>query len=184
MKTEYFKEDKRIFFSISLHQPDSFKYLDGEATKPMCNDYPRSVYSEYCSIKIQRNVSRKDIMNDDDRNQLRQLAGQMLWASSQTRPDMAFEDCMIFNTGKSSSIKRIVKAKKVITTLKIRSLQLTFNPTNVAKKIEILSYSDATHASLDQGASHGTRLIAIKAKDGVNPTCCQSNKLDRFNRNQ
>ena len=45
---------------------------------------------------------------------------------------------------------------------KSRTLQLTFGSIDDTKKIEILSYSDATRASLDHGASQGTHLIAIK----------------------
>ena len=99
-------------------------------------------------VKIERNVSRNVIMNRDYGKQLRQLAGQMLWVSSQTRPDMAFEGCMMCNSGKSSGTKRLVKANKVITTMKFRRLQLTFSATDVAKKIEIPSCRDATHAKL------------------------------------
>ena len=72
----------------------------------------------------------------------------MLWVSSQTRPDMAFEGCMMCNSGKSSGKKRLVKANKVITTMKFRRWQLTFSATDVAKKIEIPSCRDATHAKL------------------------------------
>ena len=171
-------------FSISLHQTDSFRYL-GLIVKQenKCVTITQDLYIQTITpINIKRNFIRNDVMDVDERRYLKQLAGQMLWVSSQTRPDMAFEVCIMCNTGKSPTMKKILEANKAVSKMKSRNLQLRFGAIEDVKKIEILSYTDATHASLDQGASQGAHLIVLRAKDGLNPICWQSKKLDRITR--
>ena len=46
-------------------------------------------------------------------------------------------------------------------------------------KIEIIVYSDATHASLPDGASQGAYVVFCKGKGKVAPILWQSKKLKR-----
>ena len=74
------------------------------------------------------------------------------------------------------------EANKAISRMKSRSLQVIFSAIDDIKKIKILSYKDATHASLDEGASQGAHLVAMKTKDGLNLICWQSKKLGQITR--
>ena len=156
----------RIFYKREKNQLSSdiiFQIIEfgSEAKEPTKKYYLRSVYSEYCSYKIKQNCNCNEFKNSDDQKQLRYSAGQMLWVSSKTQPDMTFEVYMICNTVKIPTMK-MVEANKAITKVKSRTLQLTFGAIDDAKKMEVFSYSNATHASLDHGASQGAHIIHIK----------------------
>ena len=41
---------------------------------------------------------------EDEVSKLRSISGQLLWATSQTRPDVAFEGCQVGNYGKHPTV--------------------------------------------------------------------------------
>lgn len=57
-----------------------------------------------------------------DQKQPREFAGKLLRVSSNTRPVMAFEVCMMHNTFKSPTMKKMVETNKAITMNKSRTL--------------------------------------------------------------
>ena len=52
-------------------------------------------------------------LNTEEMGELRLLCGQVLWATSQTRLDEAFEGCQINNAGESATKKHILDANRL-----------------------------------------------------------------------
>ena len=133
-------------------------------------------------IKLSQIRSSKDNaeLNSDERSELRRLSGQMLWVSSQTRPDLSYETCMMSNVGKHPTIKKVVSANKALRQLKSKDVSLKFSNLGDPKRLVVTSYSDATYASLPDGSSQGGVITFVEGSNGkVAPICWNSKKLTR-----
>ena len=119
-------------------------------------------------------------LNSDERSDLKRLSGQMLWASTQTRPDVSFETCVMSNMGKHPTVKKLHEANKALTKLKSRVVNMKFPHLGKLNELKVISYSDATYASLADGSSQGGVITFVTGGNGkVAPICWKSKKLSR-----
>ena len=63
-------------------------------------------------IEISKDRSLDSELTNDEKAQLKRLSGKMIWAASQTRPDISYETCVMSNTGKRPTAKMIKEANK------------------------------------------------------------------------
>jgi hypothetical protein len=104
----------------------------------------------------------------------------MIWAASQTRPDVTYETCVMSNQGQHPTVKMIRDANKAVTKLKKRSVSINFKNLGNPKRLNLKVYSDATHASLNDGSSQGGFIVFLEGPNGKNvPLSWQSKKLQR-----
>ena len=104
----------------------------------------------------------------------------MIWAASQTRPDVAFETCQMANTGKTPTVRMIIEANRAVSKLKKSNVSLTFKKLGSPKDLSVEVYTDATHASLSDGSSQGGFVIFLKGKSGQTvPMSWRSRKIQR-----
>ena len=115
----------------------------------------------------------------DEIKLLRSLCGQLLWATSQTRPDAAFEACIASNYGKNPTVKSLLLANKCARKLKGVSSSLVFPNLGNHRKLEVHVYADAAHANLPSGASQGGILVFLVGGGYSAPVLWQSKKLNR-----
>ena len=73
----------------------------------------------------------------------------------------------------------MLDANKAVQKLKSQSLSLKLCGIDLSNEIEVDCYTDATHASLEDGSSQGAYLVGIKGKKGLIPVSWQSKKLNR-----
>ena len=119
-------------------------------------------------------------LTEEERSQLKSLSGQMLWVSTQTRPDMAFETCAMSNAGKKATIQAILDANKAVRKMKNTNyVKLKFPDLGQMAKAKIVVHADATYASLPDGSSQGAYLVFLEGKGQVAPVLWQSKKLKR-----
>ena len=171
-------------FKVGTHDTDAFKYLGLEINQ---DDYgihlnQNSYIESIQQIKINRcrASSPNANLNDVELHDLKRLAGQMNWVSTQTRPDLSYEVCVMCNTGKAPTIKLIKDANRALKKLKNTSLELTFPVLGDTKSFSIIAFSDATYASLSDGSSQGAFIVFILGADGlIAPVLWQSKKLER-----
>ena len=105
----------------------------------------------------------------------------MVWVSSYTRPDLSFETCVMSNMGKHPTVKMVNEANKAVKKLKSKSVSISFPNLGKPEDIEIQVYSDATHASLSDGASQGGFIIILMGGNGKSvPVSWQSKRLHRI----
>ena len=124
-------------------------------------------------------------LSNDEVSELRSISGQLLWATSQTKQDVAFEGCQVGNYGKHSTVRNILEANKAIRELQSRQLSISFPDLGKAEDLRVLCYSDATHASLPNGASQGAYIVFLLGKNNmVAPIVWQSKKICRVTKSQ
>ena len=77
-------------------------------------------------MKRNRGYKKADELNEEEKAELKRLIGQMMWVTSQTRPDLSFETCIMSNAGKHPKMMTIHEANKTVRKLKSKSLQFYF----------------------------------------------------------
>ena len=164
----WYNEDKTLRGIIASHVEEEVKISQ--------NDYISNIET----IEISRERTLESELTEDERSQLKSLSGQMIWAASQTRPDVSYETCVMSNTGKHPTVKMIKDANKAVAKLKGRNVSINFKNLGKPKQLKIKVYMDATHNSLPDGASQGGFVVFLEGKDGkVVPMSWQSKKLHR-----
>ena len=108
------------------------------------------------------------------------MSGQLLWATSQTRPDAAFYSCHISNYGTNATVKSLIEANKTIKKLKNDKVKLSFPGLGQANNMRIVSYGDGSHASLPSGGSQGGNIVFLTGNDRAAPVVWRSKKLERI----
>ena len=120
-----------------------------------------------------------DAFSENEVQLLRSLSGQLLWVTSQTRPDVAYDSCFAGNVGKDPKKRILLDANKAIKKLKNQELQLLFQNLGNPEFWEIIVFCDASHASYPSGASQGGYLVFLKAGNKAAPIMWQSKRLHR-----
>ena len=160
---EYVIKELKNTFQISAHASGSFKYLGLEVMQTAKgvrisqDSYIPNI--EPIELSQSRASQKSNELKKEEKAELKRLSGQMMWVTSQTRPDLGFETCVMSNTGKHPNIKMIHEANKAVTKLKSKNLSLNFPNLGDPNKLKVIAYSDATYASLEGGSSQGGLVI-------------------------
>ena len=172
-------------FNISAEAEGSCKYiglniLQGRnAITIDQNTYITSL--EEIPLSKDRTKQKNDTLTKVERSQLRSLSGQMLWVTTQSRPDFAYEACRMSNVGKNPTVKLIVEANKAVKHLKttVSDVKLAFPCLGDPSDFSLIAFSDASHNSLPGNASQGAYIIFVSGNGKVAPLIWQSRKLCR-----
>ena len=120
-------------------------------------------------------------LSTKEAKQLKSLAGQLMWISSHTRPDLAYDVCDISTSVKGATQNDAFKANKTIRKLRAENIKLVYGDIGNIRDAEIICYSDASHANLKGSASQGGYLIFLRGLNGNHSTICwRSKKLKRI----
>ena len=146
-------------FKISSQAQGSFKYtglnvvqdLDGIQIDQ--NNYVKNLQA--IKLTTEQIKMRDELLSETDKASLRSLSDQILWTSTQTRPDVAYDACVVGNYGKSPTVRNIIMANKAVKKLKDNDVHLIFPNIGQPHKWKIRTYGDAAHANLPSGASQG-----------------------------
>eukprot|EP00794_Sanderia_malayensis_P021305 gene21305-23382_t len=160
--TEVMKE-----FKISKKEQGAFKYIGlniEQTDKAIFVDQMEYVKSlKEIDISAERKNMINDALDETEKKQLRSLCGQLLWVTSQTRPDVSFQGCMLSNYGKNATVKSLVEANKAIRVLKSQDIKLIFSGLGQPEQIKVVAYGDDSHNSLPNGDSQGATEISAVA---------------------
>ena len=104
----------------------------------------------------------------------------MLWVTNQTRPDVAFDTCMMSNVGKTPIVKQLKEANKALRKLK-NSNSIKINIPNLGEldKLKVIVHGDASHAALPDGSSQGALIVFVSGNRHMVPVLWKSKKLRR-----
>ena len=173
----------RKVFKISCESQGAFKYTGlnvvqtDEGVFVDQNSYIASLETNDLS---KERISRKDEhLSSADRSKIRSLGGQLLWVTTQTRPDVSYDSCWVSNYGKNPTNRSLVEASKAVKKLQMSKTGLVFPPLGDPKLIKIVVYQDASHANLPNGASQGGYLVFLCGNGRVAPISWTSTKLKR-----
>ena len=104
-------------FKISSSARGAFRYLglnvlqSKNGIKVDQNSYIAKIQPIY--LESDRTKETDSELSKDEVSEL-SISGQLLWATSQTRPDVAFEGCQVGNYGKHSTVRNVLEANKAI----------------------------------------------------------------------
>ena len=169
---------------VSVHSTGTFKYLgmtikqyDDNVIEINQDPYIPSITMIEMSRQV---VNRSDKLDTCEKENLKRLSGQMNWVTSHTRPDLSFETCVMSNPGKHPSVKMLHDANKAVKKLKSGSVSINFVSLGEPHLLEVVAYSDATYASLEDGSSQGAFVIFVRGhNEKMVPIAWQSKKLTR-----
>ena len=85
----------------------------------------------------------------------------MMWLTSQTRPDISFETC-VMKTIKNPTVKMLQEANKALLKLQSMQIKLEFPILGNPHKLQVAGYADATYASLEDRSSQGAYMIFLQ----------------------
>ena len=121
-------------------------------------------------VTVKRGRLNNDLLTQDEKSTLRSLSGQMLWVTNQTRPDVAFDTCMMSNVGKTPIVKQLKEANKALRKLK-NSNSIKINIPNLGEldKLKVIVHGDASHAALPDGSSQGALIVFVSGNRHMVP---------------
>ena len=170
-------------FKISAYASGTFRYVGLNVVQTANGIFiDQKAYVENLkpiSVAPGRLQCKDEALTADEKSQLRSVSGQLLWATSQTRPDCAYYSCVVSNYGKQPTVREIVTANKAVKTIKSRDVQLTFPGLGDPNRIEVVAFSDASHANLPSGASQGGFIVFLAGGGRICPFMWQSKKISR-----
>ena len=83
----------------------------------------------------------------DTKDLLQSEIEKLLWMSSQTRPDIAFDVCQLGTNFKSSGEQDVKYSNKVITHLKQDPAQMIYKQLGKDENLKLVVYADASHGN-------------------------------------
>ena len=113
-------------------------------------------------VSRERRMSKESPLTTEEARQLRGLAGQLNWTSSQTRPDMSFGACEVSVSIKDSTVNDLIVANKK---LKSEKVVLQYPNLGNIELCSIICFSDAAFANLKNGSSQGAVIIFLCKSD-------------------
>ena len=116
-------------------------------------------------VSRERRMSKESPLTTKEARQLRGLAGQLNWTSSQTRPDMSFGACEVSASIKDSTVNDLIVANKNIRKLKSEKVVLQYPNLGNIELCSIICFSDAAFANLKNGSSPGGFIIFLSKSD-------------------
>ena len=171
-------------FKVRSMDTRAFRYLglnveqDGDVIFVDQKNYVQEL--KEVEVDDSRRSALDDKLTDKEKKQLRSICGQLLWATSQTRPDVSYESCSVSNSQKKPTVQSLVDANRAVRHLKSYDLKMRYPALGNVNEIEVLAYGDATHASLPSGESQGANIIFMSGGNGnVAPVTWRSRKLER-----
>ena len=97
-------------FKIKQHENSSFKYVGlgiSQTIDEILVDQMEYIHQiKPIQIHMSRAFGKNDELTKEEKSQLRSFCGQIQWATSQTRPELGFETCVMSNVGKHATVKR------------------------------------------------------------------------------
>ena len=133
------------------------------------------------NISRERRMSKESpLTTEKAQQQLRGLAGQLNWTSSQTRPDMSFGACEVSVSMKDSTVNDLIVANKNIRNLKSENVILQYPNLGNVELCSIIFFSDAAFTNLKNGSSLGGFIIFLyKSDKNYGPVLWKSRKIQR-----
>ena len=144
------------YIGIILNQKPEGIYL---STNTYCQDL-----TEIDTINMGSDSSRK--LHPNEVKLLKQAAGQINWATNQSRPDCSFDNCTVANSTKEATVADINRANKILRKLRGQPVDIFF-PTDLnLSSCRIVVFSDASHANLPDRGSQGAHVIFLCDENG------------------
>lgn len=157
-------------FCIGSSDTEFFKFvgIDIESTNKGIvlhqNDYAKSI--EGIQVSRERRSQRSADLGDREKEKFKSLIGQLVWLSSQSRPDIAFDVCQLSVGSHRAKVEDILDVNRVVRRVVEQKFSLVYPSLNDLKSLVIECYSDASFGNLSDGGSQGGYVLLLS--DGEN----------------
>ena len=119
-------------------------------------------------------------LNPSEISALRHIAGQLNWLASQTRPDLAYDNCAVRVSVSDATVQDIFRANKVVRKAKGQKVSIRFPQGFRIQSCRIMGFCDASFANLVNRGSQGGFVVFLCDDDGQYcPIVWQSRRLRR-----
>ena len=143
---------------------------------------PKPIYcwSGYDSNKQKRASGKKEVLDEKEKKEYRALVGQLNWVSTHTRPDIAFETCMLSSAFHEAKVADLTRLNKLVERVKRDKVNIYFPRINNIREVTLECYTDASLQNLKKSNSQGGLIIFLKDRSGSKcPLYWRSKKLER-----
>ena len=171
----------RTLFKVGLEESGGMKYL-GISISQHATGIQLST-DAYCSslneiLDVGTDKDRR--LNEAETRTLRHVSGQLNWVTTQTRPDVAYDNCIVGNSITKATVRDVTIANKAIRKAKARLVSLNYSVDFDLKSIRIIGYTDASFGNLSDGGSQGAFIIFLIDSSGrASPVTWQSRRIRR-----
>ena len=161
-------------FKVGLRKTDVFKYVGLNIRRESDVLLQDEYVKELQLFEIDSSEDDRELSSDEKRL-LREVAGQLLWISSQTRPDLSFDTLEMSVSKNQASIKTLKRCLKVIKKAKEKSSRLVFRP--IGEDMKLFVFADAGFCNLPDKMSSTAgfvidRLRAVFYREGIQVKSC------------
>ena len=135
---------------------------------------------EMIPISKTRAAEKSDCINDTEKHKYRALNGQLQWVATHTRPDIAFETCLLSSLFYNAKVADLLRLNKLVERVKRDNINLYFPRLENIKEVTLECYTDASLHNLPKNNSQGGILIFLRDNRGKKcPLLWRSKKLER-----
>ena len=173
----------RSVFRVGTEEEDCFKYLGlhvSETTQGV-----RISLEEYISSMKEMNtgelgLDKKRVLESGENSELKRLIGQINWVSTQSRPDISFENCMLGGRVAKAIVADVHQANKVVRKIRGQTLDLMFPNDLELSSVGLVCFCDASLANLqDKGSQGGFLIFLVDGAGAFSLLCWQSKRIKR-----
>ena len=181
-KADIIKKLKTVF-KVSRDEKEKFRFIGVEIRQDDTGVYVNQ--NKYCSglkeieIDTRRKLQTSKPLNEEEKKDLKMASGKLLWAISQTRPDMAFQGCQVSNAGSNPTVKILIDTNKAIRKMRTEQVEINYPPLGNPDNMKVVVYADGSHGALPSGNSQGAAIVFLQGGDRSAPITWRSKKIDR-----
>ena len=95
-------------------------------------------------IPIKKRASEKKEASDEkEKKEYRALVGQLNWVYTHTRPDIAFETCVLSSAFQEAKVAELIRLNKLVERVKRDKINIYFPRINNIREVTLECYTDA-----------------------------------------
>ena len=157
-------------FTVSSEMDTFFKYVGIEIMQ--LEDYISLTQVSYINDLEQTNMEGSQgsncqlLLNEEQKEHLKSIVGQLLWISNNSRPDVSYDVCDLSNSVSEATQKEIFTSNKIIRRLNSDQVSIRLNNVGSLPQAEIIAYADASYRNLKNNGSQGGQLVMLKGRNG------------------
>ena len=172
-------------FETNGEESGNFKYIGVHVEQDARSKEITIDQVDYCNNNLKEvdmgtgKKAQSQILNDEEKKKLKSAVGQVMWTTSQTRPDGSYQACQSSNYGKNPTFKLIQDTNKVIRKLKTDEMKIKYPGLGNLDDLGVVVYSDGSHATLPSGGSQGASIVFLQGRARSAPVTWKSKKIER-----
>ena len=143
------------YIGLDIHQTSSYTSISN-------NPYTSSLQE----IKSLGSYKEREL-STNEKSQMRQISGQLNWITTQSRPDLSYDNCIIANSVKSACVKDAIKANKTIRKARQNDVHIRYSASFDTNSCKIIGYTDSSFGNLPDGGSQGAFVIFLIDGQGL-----------------